>query len=71
MTPDDYKRRDGYVSLTYPYTLPEEAEEFYRAVAQLKKGNRDYLIYECEDTAEIYIRQPCDSTPPTSRHDAR
>ncbi len=48
--------KEGYVSLTYPYTLPEEEEEFERAVAQLKKGNRDYLVYQYEDTAEIYVR---------------
>ncbi len=50
--------KDGYVSLTYPYAMPEEEEEFRRAVAQLQKGGRDYLIYEADDTAEIFVRAP-------------
>lgn len=50
--------KEGYVSLTYPYTLPEEEEQFERAVAQLKKGGRDFLVYRYEDTAEIFVRAP-------------
>lgn len=60
--------KEGYVSLTYPYTLPAEEEEFRRAVAQLKKGGRDYLVYEYEDTVEIFVRAPA-TVIPLEHHD--
>lgn len=55
--------KDGYISLTYPYAMPEEEEEFRRAVAQLQKGGRDYLICEADDTAEIFVRAPANIVP--------
>ena len=51
--------KEGYISLTHPYTLPEEEEAFERAVASLKRGKRRYLVYHFEDTAEIYIQVTC------------
>ncbi len=64
--------KDGYISLTYPYAMPEEEEEFRRAVAQLQKGGRDYLIYEADDTAEIFVRAPANIVPfDDQNHDTR
>ena len=58
MNTKDYLRASGYYSITEPYFLTEQQEIFERAVAQLRKGGRDFMVCEVEDQAEIFVWMP-------------
>jgi hypothetical protein len=49
---------NGYIQLTHEYTLPAEEELLARAMAQLEKNSRTYVLAKNDIGVAIWVKKP-------------
>ena len=56
MNPREFLEASGWVSLTEPYIMPEQAEILENALRSLRRGGRLYFVLEEEEESmEIFV----------------